>query len=62
MNSLIWCKATAQQHKSGELLHDQSPDLGRIAAAIPPDLVAQMLPDLESLSKFLDAERVPPSA
>lgn len=36
-----------------------APDLGRIAAAIPPDQVAKMLPDLESLRQFLDAERPP---
>jgi DNA-binding MarR family transcriptional regulator len=36
-----------------------APDLGRIAAAIPPDQVAKMLPDLESLRQFLDAERAP---
>ena len=36
-----------------------SPDLSRIATAIEPDQVAKMLPDLESLRKFLDAERAP---
>jgi DNA-binding MarR family transcriptional regulator len=36
-----------------------APDLGRIAAAIPPDQLAKMLPDLESLRQFLDAERAP---
>jgi DNA-binding MarR family transcriptional regulator len=36
-----------------------APDLGRIAAAIPADQVAKMLPDLESLRQFLDAERPP---
>ncbi|MCZ8352638.1 MAG: MarR family winged helix-turn-helix transcriptional regulator [Novosphingobium sp.] len=34
-----------------------APDLKRIAAAIPPDHVARMLPDLEVLRKFLDTDR-----
>ena len=36
-----------------------SPDLSRIATAIEPDQFAKMLPDLESLRQFLDAERAP---
>ena len=36
-----------------------APDLSSIAAAIPPDQIAKMLPDLESLRQFLDAERAP---
>lgn len=34
-----------------------APDLARIAAALPPDFVARLLPDLETLRKFLDADR-----
>ncbi|MDH4413215.1 MAG: MarR family transcriptional regulator [Rhizobium sp.] len=34
-----------------------APDLKRIAAAIPPDHVARLLPDLEVLRKFLDTDR-----
>ncbi len=34
-----------------------APDLGRIATYMPPDQAAKMLPDLESLRQFLDAER-----
>lgn len=34
-----------------------APDLARIAAAFPPDFVARLLPDLETLRKFLDADR-----
>ena len=34
-------------------------DLGRIAAAIPPDQVVKMLPKLETLRQFLDADRDP---
>ena len=34
-----------------------APDLKRIAAAIPPDHVARLLPDLEVLRKFLDKDR-----
>lgn len=33
------------------------PDLKRIAAAVSPDHVARLLPDLEKLRKFLDADR-----
>ena len=36
-----------------------APDLGRIATYMPPDQAAKMLPDLESLRQFLDAERPP---
>lgn len=34
-----------------------APDLKRIAAAVPPDHVARLLPDLEVLRKFLDTDR-----
>lgn len=34
-----------------------APDLVRIAAAIPPDHIARLLPDLEKLRKFLDTDR-----
>ena len=34
-----------------------APDIARIAAAFPPDSVARLLPDLETLRKFLDADR-----
>lgn len=34
-----------------------APDLKRIGAAIPPDHVARLLPDLEVLRKFLDTDR-----
>ena len=34
-----------------------APDLKRIAAAVPPDHVARLLPDLEVLRKFLDKDR-----
>jgi len=34
-----------------------APDLLRIAAAVPPDHVARLLPDLEVLRKFLDTDR-----
>ena len=33
------------------------PDIARIAAAIPPERIATLLPDLEALRKFLDADR-----
>ncbi|PLL11653.1 MarR family transcriptional regulator [Tabrizicola sp. TH137] len=36
-----------------------APDIARIAAAFPPDRVARLLPDLEALRKFLDADRDP---
>lgn len=34
-----------------------APDIARIAKAFPPDRVARLLPDLEALRKFLDADR-----
>ncbi|MDM7980804.1 MAG: MarR family transcriptional regulator [Rhizobium sp.] len=34
-----------------------APDLKRIAAAVPSDHVARLLPDLEVLRKFLDTDR-----
>lgn len=34
-----------------------TPDLKRIAVAVPPDHVARLLPDLEVLRKFLDTDR-----
>ena len=34
-----------------------APDIARIAQAFPPDRVAHLLPDLEALRKFLDADR-----
>ena len=34
-----------------------APDVARIAAAFPPELVARLLPDLERLRKVLDADR-----
>lgn len=38
-----------------------APDLKRIAAAVPPDIVARLLPDLEVLRKFLDTDRDEPA-
>jgi DNA-binding MarR family transcriptional regulator len=40
-----------------EVIDALAPDIARIAAAFPPDLVARLLPDLETLRKFLDADR-----
>jgi len=34
-----------------------APDIARIAAAIPPERAAALLPDLEALRVFLDADR-----
>jgi len=34
-----------------------APDVRRIAATFPPDQVARLLPDLEALRNFLDADR-----
>lgn len=34
-----------------------APDIERISAAIPPDRIAELLPDLEALRQFLDADR-----
>ncbi len=40
-----------------ETIDSLAPDVRRIAAAFPPDRVARLLPDLEALRKFLDADR-----
>ena len=40
-----------------EVIGALAPDIARIAAAFPPDFVARLLPDLEKLRKFLDADR-----
>jgi DNA-binding MarR family transcriptional regulator len=40
-----------------EIIDSLAPDLARIAAAFPPERVARLLPDLEMLRKFLDADR-----
>lgn len=37
-----------------------APDIARIAAVIPPDHIAKLLPDLEALRKFLDQDRDKP--
>ncbi|MBV0911101.1 MarR family winged helix-turn-helix transcriptional regulator [Anianabacter salinae] len=37
-----------------------APDIARIAAAFPRDVVARLLPDLERLRKVLDADRDAP--
>jgi DNA-binding MarR family transcriptional regulator len=38
-----------------------APDITRIAAAFPPEVLARLLPDLEMLRRFLDADRDAPS-
>jgi DNA-binding MarR family transcriptional regulator len=40
-----------------EVIEAFAPDVARIAAAFPPEQVTRMLPDLEMLRKFLDADR-----
>ena len=37
-----------------------APDMARVAAAFPPEAVARLLPDLEALRRFLDADRDSP--
>jgi DNA-binding MarR family transcriptional regulator len=37
-----------------------APDIARIAAAFPPEFVVRLIPDLERLRKFLDADRNTP--
>lgn len=44
-----------------EMIAALAPDIARIAAAFPPENVARLLPDLEKLRKFLDADRNRPS-
>ncbi len=46
----------------GRAFRDQTigglaPDIMRLVAAIPPDIVERLLPDLEAVRKFLDADR-----
>lgn len=40
-----------------DVINALAPDIARIAAAFPPDVVARLLPDLEALRQFLDADR-----
>lgn len=40
-----------------EAIKALAPDIARIAAAFPPESVARLLPELETLRKFLDADR-----
>ncbi|MCZ8108482.1 MAG: MarR family winged helix-turn-helix transcriptional regulator [Burkholderiales bacterium] len=40
-----------------EAIDSLAPDIKRIATAFPPEFVARLLPDLEMLRKFLDADR-----
>lgn len=40
-----------------EVIGALAPDITRVAAAVPPEVVARLLPDLEALRKFLDADR-----
>jgi len=40
-----------------DAINSLAPDLLRIAAAVPPEHVARLLPDLEALRKFLDRDR-----
>ena len=44
-----------------ETIDSLAPDVRRIAASFPPDQVARLLPDLEALRKFLDADRDRPA-
>lgn len=48
---------TAGQRFRDEVIAALAPDMARIAAAFPPDAVTRLLPDLERLRKFLDADR-----
>lgn len=43
-----------------EVIDALAPDIERIAVAFPPDVVARLLPELERLRRFLDADRDQP--
>lgn len=43
-----------------DAIESLAPDLTRVAAALPPERVALLLPDLEALRKFLDSDRDAP--
>jgi len=44
-----------------EAIGSLAPDLKRIAAAVPPEQITRLLPDLEALRKFLDHDRDEPT-
>lgn len=47
----------AGRHFHAETVGALAPDFARIAAAFPPEDLARLLPDLERLRRFLDADR-----
>lgn len=51
---------TAGRRFRDEVIAALAPDIARIASAFPPDVVEHMLPNLERLRKFLDADRDQP--
>jgi DNA-binding MarR family transcriptional regulator len=55
--SKLVCITDAGRSFRAETINALAPDIARIAIAFPPEFVARLLPDLESLRKFLDEDR-----
>ncbi len=55
-SKLVYITEAGQRFRQ-ETIDAFAPDVARIAAAFPPEQVARVLPDLEMLRKFLDADR-----
>lgn len=55
-SKLVYITDAGRQFRD-ETIGAFAPDVARIASAFPPDRVAALLPDLEALRKFLDADR-----
>ena len=55
-SKLVYITAAGRKFRQ-DAINSLGPDLTRIAAAFPPDLVERLLPDLEMLRKFLDKDR-----
>jgi DNA-binding MarR family transcriptional regulator len=55
-SKLVYITDAGRKLRQGTI-DSRAPDVARIAAACPPDQVARLLPDLERLRRFLDADR-----
>jgi len=55
-SKLVHITGTGRKFRQ-DAIDSLAPDLTRVAAALPPERVALLLPDLEVLRKFLDSDR-----
>ncbi len=55
-SKLVYLTARGRSFRD-EVIAALAPDIARIAVAFPPDAVARLLPELETLRRFLDADR-----